>query len=867
MQDSRGFIWIATEDGVNKYDGYEFINYKPDSNNKNSISHNYIWKVMEDSKGKIWIGTNGGGVNRFDPIKQNFIHFKNDVDNSESLSSNFVWDIYEDSKGIIWVGTLGGGLNKLQWDEKTGEPFFIRFQNTVNGPNRISGNNVASIYEDSKGNLWVGTNNGLNKIELNSDKIYEFKHDPSDPDSLSDSSIIEVYEDNEGILWVGTNYGLNRFNRETGNFKRIFFGKNKNPGSRENRIWAIQGVNSEKLLVGTDGGLIVLYKKNGKSDLYKRCETEGCISHNEIRSLLVDRSGIIWIGTEGGGICRYSPNKQKFRSYKRELQNYKNFDNRIIWSILEDRSGLIWMGTNGGGMISLDRRSGVHKFYKNNNSDPDSLSDNVVKSICEDDSGILWIGTETGGLNRFDPSTGKFIHFMNDPSDPESLGNDHVRKIIMGNRGYLWMATAGGGLNRFDRKTNKFKRYINDPDNPDSIRHHNLYTVFEDKKGILWIGTWGRGLIKFLKEEEKFIYYNQDYEDPSSLSHDLVVSFCEDKKGNFWIGTSGGGLNKFNRENETFLRFGEKEGLINGVVYGILEGENGNLWMSTNKGIIRFDPETNLFKNYTKEDGLESNEFNGNSWFKNEKTGEMFFGGIEGFNTFFPQNINDNKFVPPVVLTSFYKFNKKIFPEKHISEMKEIELTYRDYFFSFEFAVLDFTAPKKNKYAYKLEGLDEQWIYTDSSKRIASYTTLSPGRYTLRVIGSNSDGLWNEKGASIDIIISPPFWKTLWFKSLIFILLVAASFAAHRIRIRMIEKRLKNEAEMERMLLKRGISEREREIVILILNGNTSRDIEDSLFISYGTVKNHIYSIYKKLNIKNRAELVNLFKDINSNNL
>ncbi len=868
IQDSQGFIWIATEDGLNKFDGYEFKTFKPDQIDKFSISHNYIWELLEDSSGKIWIGTNGGGLNRFDPVTQNFIHFKSEINNSKSLSNNFIRKIYEDRAGVIWVGTEGGGLNKVVWpDDKGSGPVFVRFLRNSNESKRISSDFVRAVFEDNEGDLWIGTGNGLDRLKKGSNKIDYYKHDPLNSNSLSNNDIREIYQDKEGILWIGTNNGLNRFDRSTGSFEQTFFGKNNYPGSAENGIRVIQEDNSGNLWIGTDKGLRVLKKDRGKFFHYEKSNEEGSLSNNEIRSLLIDRSGIMWIGTEGGGICRFSPLKQKFRSYKRELKNYKDFNTRMIWSVLEDSTGIIWLGTNGGGLARLDRKSGDLKFYKNKIRTPNVLSGNIVKTIYEDREGILWIGTETGGLNRFDTSTGKFLHFKNDPDNSESLSNNHIRKIIEGSDGYLWLGTNGGGLNRFDRKSGKFRRYMNDPDNPSSISFNDVYTLVEDSRKILWAGTWGGGLNKFLRDEEKFIRYRHDPEDPFSLSHNLVLSFCEDKKGNFWIGTSGGGLNRFEMEKEIFIRYGEKEGLTNGVVYGILDDENGNLWLSTNSGIFRFDPRTNQFKNYSEEDGLQSNEFNGNSCFKNKKTGKMFFGGVEGFNSFLPDEIRGNKFIPPVVITSFLKFNKRIKLEKHISRIKEIRLSYKDYFFSFEFSALDFTMPKKNLYAYKLDGLDNVWIYTDSNKRLASYTTLSPGKYTLRIKGTNSDGLWNEKGAAIDIIITPPFWKTFWFKVLILFLLIMASFAVHRIRMRRLEKELKSETEMERLFLKKGISVREREIIILILNGKTSREIEDKLFISYGTVKNHIYSIYKKLNIKNRAELLNLFKEINSNKL
>ncbi|MGH7450322.1 MAG: two-component regulator propeller domain-containing protein [bacterium] len=458
-----------------------------------------------------------------------------------------------------------------------------------------------------------------------------------------------------------------------------------------------------------------------------------------------------------------------------------------IQCILQDRKGFMWFGTADG----LNKYDGYRfTVYKNNPDNPNSLSDNWVSSIYEDPDEVgrvLWIGTGNQGLNKLvlskaegsDREKEKFTPYKNNSDNPNSLSDNVVTSIYEDRSGVLWIGTWGGGLNKFDREKEKFTHYKNNPNNPKSLSGNHVFSIYEDRSGVLWIGTWGGGLNKLDlskaegsdREKEKFTHYKNDPNNPNSLSDNWVNSIYEDRSEMLWIGTAGGGLNRFDRKKGRITHYRERDGLPNDCIYGILEDDHGNLWLSTNNGLSKFNPQTKEFKNYDVRDGLQSNEYNGHAYYKSAVSGEMFFGGINGFNAFHPDSVKDNPYIPPVVITAFARYNTddvagKPIAEKGISETQEIELSYKDNIFTFEFAALSYRNTFKNQYVYTLEGFNENWIQL-GTKHDVTFTNLDPGKYTLRVKGSNNDGVWNETGASVKIIITPPYWQTWWFRGLI----------------------------------------------------------------------------------------------------
>jgi serine phosphatase RsbU (regulator of sigma subunit)/ligand-binding sensor domain-containing protein len=767
-QDQRGFMWFGTEDGLNRYDGYIFTVLRHDPENPNSLVYNHILSLLVDGAGYIWIGTFDSGLDRFDPYSENFTHYRFDPENPESLSNDHVISIFEDSSGDLWIGTMLG-LNRL--DRETGT--FTRYINDPDDPHSIGHNTARVIYEDRSGILWIGTEGGgLNRYDRDKDRFIRYTTDPGDPSTISHNSIRAIQEDVSGVLWIGTvGGGLNALDKDRNFFTRYRHDPDDRSSLSHDQVYAIHEDRTGTLWIGTNGGgLNRLDRRTQTFSSYVNDPSDpSSISYNEIYDIFEDHSGVIWLGTYGGGINKFDSKRKKFELYRPRLGDPNSLNQPIVWTTFEEEdTGILWIGTHGGGLNRLDRRKNRWTHYRNDPDDPRSLTADIVRVVYEDTRGILWVATHGGGLCILDRETGTFSAFRHDPDDPSSISSDQLRSIYEDRSGTLWFGTNGGGLNRMNRTAGTFTRYLHDPDDIESISNDYVRVIYEDRDGDFWIGTQGGGLERMDRESGSFTHYKNDPADTSSVSSDYVFSILEDYAGILWIGTWGGGLNRFDKKAGIFSRYTVEDGLASNSVYGGLMDEQGNIWISTNNGISRFNPRTETFKNYTVDDGLQGNEFNGNSFFKST-SGEMFFGGTYGLTTFYPHEIKDNPHVPPVVITSFSKFNKEVKFDKPLSDIGELVLSHNDYVFSFEFAALDYSAPSKNQYAYRMKGLDDDWVPTGSNKRFAYYTTLPSGRYEFMVKGSNNDGLWNEEGTSVKIRITPPFHQTWWFRSVVFL--------------------------------------------------------------------------------------------------
>ncbi|MBF0378795.1 MAG: response regulator [Desulfamplus sp.] len=868
IQDQNGFMWFATQDGLNKYDGYSFTYFKNNPEDANSLSDNFIYDIAIDKSGIMWIGTRGQGLSRFDPKTEKFINYRYDANNSKGISDNFIKVVHIDYKGNIWLGTENRGLSCFISSTNT----FVHYQySTTNSqqdtdslsnpdnlknagnPKIISGNNITAIYRDSKGILWVGTKqNGLNKITLDDNnniesvRIYEngisnqdFSKDAKTSrdarpcvSTIPDNEITAIYEDKSNNIWFGMHKGglakissseindnSNRNNESGSNATdTIKFYQHDSDNKltiSSNSVTAIYEDKKGRLWIGTENGINILDKNREKFQIFNQditSDPDG-LSYLSIMRIYEDKSGVLWIGTFLGGINKLS--EKKFLHIKKDNFQENSLSSNSIWSMFEDQYGIVWIGTEDVGLCRFDRNLNQFTAYKHDPSNPKTISNNRVQTILEDSRGLFWVGTEDG-LNLMDRQTGEFTRYYKDTpllvppllnssflpthslddSLPNKLSDSDIMKIYEDRTGLLWIATYNGGLNCFDIVKNKLTHYRHDSniDNKNneskkigsdnaknslknnqyqsaaytytrSINHDRVRTVMQDHLGFIWIGT-ENGLNSLDLKGGTFKSYKHDISNPDSLSNNRIIFIMEDSKQRIWLSTKNG-LNLFNREKETFTLFSEKDGLCNNTIYVIIEDETNNLWLSTNKGLSRFNPNTKEFRNFTKEDGLQSNEFNIGAGFKN-KNSELFFGGINGFNIFNPSKISDNPNIPEIVLTSFKIFDKEILPANALSSLPTIRLSYKDSFFSFEFAGLDYAAPHKNQYAYQLVGFDNGWINC-GTRRYVSYTNLDGGKYTFKVKGSNNDGLWNESGVSIDLIIPPPPWKS-WWAYLIYIL-------------------------------------------------------------------------------------------------
>lgn len=807
LQDKHGFMYFGTEDGLNLYDAYSFTVFR-NSDDPNSLSYNDITTLCEDKLGRLWIGTFNSGLNLYIPEQNKFIRFGFDADNPNSLCNNNVNAIIEDKNGNIWVGT-DFGLNQIINIYSNEFEFIIQrgikdiFNTTI-----LNNIKITSILDDTSGFLWIGTSDGIFRIKkFGSSETYyltEFKYDADRKSSISSNSIRSIYEDIKGEIWIGTDNGLNKISSEEINKNnpkviKYFHNPYKFGSISHNEIYAIAEDASGLIWIGTNGGGINIYnrKRNTFIKYLNDPLDNRSLSSNEIRTLYLDLAGNMWIGTYGSGINKVSRGTGQFYHYKHSQNNPNTLSHSIVWSFYEDKDSILWIGTQNG-LDKLNRRTNSYRHYFNI-PNKNSLSHNVVRTIVPLNNDKLLLGTNGGGLNILNTKTNHFQIWKHNPNNANSINHNELRAIYQDKKGIIWIGTYGRGMDRFDPSTGRFEHYLNIPDDTTSISHNYIRVIVEDSKGYLWIGTEGGGLNKFDKKTKIFTHYYSETGEAKSLTSDYIFSIYVDSSNFLWLGTYGGGINKFNTINGECESYHILNGLPSESIYGMIKDDEGKFWLSTNNGISKFNPEEKSFKNYNVKDGLQNNEFNGGSYFKS-KHGELFFGGINGFNSFYPQNIEENNYIPPIVLTSFKIFNKEIDFSKPLTSINEIELSYSDNVFSIDFAALDFSAPEKNKYKYMLEGIDKDWVFVNADKRTASYTTLSPGKYNFYVKGSNSDGQWNEKETKLEINIIPPFWQRLWFVFLTGCILLGLIYLLYLRRLRIIRMKVELQTAHEAQL-------------------------------------------------------------------
>ena len=782
FQDRTGFLWIGTQDGLHKYDGYRFTVYRHDPDDPNGLSNNLVHAIYEDQAGMLWVGTDGGGLNRFDRATETFTHFTNDPGNTASLSSDQVTSIYEDRTGMLWVGTRDG-LNRFDRETASFAPFTRDFDHPDNPP--VSNNiTVRSIYEDDAGVLWIGSEiGGLYRLDRRAGTIKVYRNDPDDPNNLGSNHVTSIHEDHRGTLWIGTtDAGLKAFDRATETVTHYRHDPRDASSLSNDYVQSVYEDRAGVLWVGTEGGGLNRFDRaTGAFAHYThRRDDPRSLSSNRVTSIYEDRSGVLWIGTYGGGLNKYHRGRGRFALYRHDPNDANSLNDYSVHSIFEDRAGVLWVGTWHGGLTRFDRAANRFTHYVEG---IDSLWHYSVRSIYEDAQGVLWIGTGGLGLYQFDRARAAFTPYL--PAAEDTRPWRSIWRIYEDHEGTLWIG-ANRGLARIDPATNRITRYGHDPENsnnPRNLSHNQVRAIGEDRSGALWVGTRD-GLNRFDRETETFVRYRHVPGDPGSLSDNDILSIYADKAGTLWIGTQRG-LNKLVAgpgqtpdAPAVFRQYGIADGLPNAVIYGILEDDDGRLWLSTNQGLSQFDPETETFRNYDVSDGLQSQEFNRRAYHKSRR-GELFFGGINGLNAFFPDSIRLNLHVPPVVITAVRKLDETV--ALGTAGVPEITLSYADKYLSFEYAALDYANPSKHQYAYMLEGFDDDWIEA-GTRRLVTYTNLDPGDYVFRVKGSNNDGIWNEEGASLRITIHPPWWRTGWAYAVYALLLIAGIVTAARLQ-------------------------------------------------------------------------------------
>ncbi len=801
FQDKKGFLWISTQDGINRFDGYRFKHFRHLPGNTNSLSDYAAGHIYEDSKGNFWIATRDG-LNAFNPDSETFTHFNPQKDSTILLGSEKIVCTTEDKSGNIWIGTRKG-LNLFNPKTKS----FTLFQNNPSDKNSLSFNYVTSLLFDAKNNLWIGTQIGLNKYNYKTNSFEVFLKNSQDPKSISGNLITSLFEDSKGIIWVSTSSGLNRLiSFDTGKAEFMSYqhnSENKNSISNNN-VSKIAEDSKGYLWIGTiGGGLNIFNPITSQFTSYKNVEEDNTsLSENNISSICIDKFQNVWIGTFASGINKYNPAKERFALYKPSpFAKNKVAENNVSSILIDDKNNL-WLGTNGDGIKVYHKdnfldQSNLLFELKNDIKNKNTLSYNNVTSIIQDKSGIIWIGTFGGGVNKYDPTLKKLEVFNYNQEDPKSLGNDFIHTIYEDSEGTIWIGTGLSGINRFDKNTNSFKRFRDNPKYPNSSKYLNspeVTSILEDSKGNLWVGTSTGGLSRFDRKTESFVHFKHVQEDLNSVSSNGINCIYEDSKGRVWIGTFSGGLNLYNEKENSFTHYLEQDGLASNTVQSITEDAKDNLWISTINGISDFEPDKKTFKNYDDSDGLQGKVFNQRSVFSDSEAGSIYFGGEKGLNVYSFNSIKEIKKIPAIVLTDFKVFNKSVLLKyfsvngNNKSETQEIKLAHDENVFSFVFASLDFTSPDKNQYRYMLEGFDKDWI-NSGNRRDVTYTNLDPGNYIFKIKGTNSDGYWNEEGLAVSLIINPPFWKTWWAYTIYFILAAIGFFAVRRYELNRVKLR------------------------------------------------------------------------------
>ncbi|MGC8802467.1 MAG: two-component regulator propeller domain-containing protein [Bacteroidales bacterium] len=811
FKDSRGFIWIGTIDVLNRYDGYTFVTFRHSNNDTNSISDNFISTIVEDSLGNLWIGTQGGGLNCYNPRLERFTTFYSDPRNPNSLPSNFIF-------------------------------------------------HHNSMLIDRRGNLWIGTNNGLCSYNLSARIFERYTLKPAGRPAEMARDIRTIFQASDQTLWIGTDKGLYQFDPHQKKVIRYLTAGNSPLSLTNNIITAVvENIPHQELWIGTEEGLNVLSLKQSTMIHYFAGKNDGqSLSDNSITALDVDEKGNIWIGTKSGGLNQYNYAKKRFFCWKQNPVDRNSLSDNYIDNLFVNRAGYLWIGTVNNGVNLVDIRPKKFRWLKNEPGNPNSLSVNTIRSVYEDSEGMLWIGTYGGGLNRYDGQ--KFMHFYHQPNNSNSLSHNIISALFESDR-TLWIGTWGGGLCKMNTKNFSISRlnlnlpnYINqitadqlgrlwiacngglfvywpktgklircDDDSivPKKLTANSVNRIQWDNSGQLWVATFdGLNCMVFSDFEnitiDTLYHFRKQVNLPNSLNDNRILCIGQDRAHNIYLGTYTGGISKMqvtwqgNRISSIqFLPFTDNEGLAGNIVYGMLTDRQGNLWISTNNGLSKFDPVKSVFQNFTIDDGLQSNQFYWNAYGMG-KNSRMYFGGINGLNIFYPDSILVQRNFPKVYITNFQLFNQsvKVSSDRNalltqsILFTKHITLRRHEYPFTIEFAALVFRSQNKIRYAYRLDNFDHNWLYTDANRRYATYSHLRPGKYVFRVKATNEDGVWSNAPVELHITVLPAFYETIWaFMLYGFVLLALLYFFRQQILAR---ARYRHEIQLQRMERKKS---------------------------------------------------------------
>ncbi len=803
LQDQQGFMWFATADGLSRYDGMNFTNFQHERYNPNSLSNNNTFALIESSDGLIWVGTDPGGLNVYNPNTGNFTLYLHAENDPNSLPDDSIWSLLEDRNGNIWIGTRNG-LSRL--DRESG--LFTNYLPDADDPRSLAAPVVYRIYEDSEGTIWIGGNQGLQRYEPETDDFTTFTNDPDDETSLTSKNVWSMLEDSKGNFWVGTRRaGLNLFDRETGKVIQRFYHDEKNPTTlSDDNIWNLFEDSDDYLWILTEyGGLNRYDPVSGNFYAYQSNPNDpSTLSNNDVFWMAEDRSGVLWITSRYGGVNKLYPSLSQFGLYRSVPGNENSLNSNEIYSVLAEKNGTIWIGTFGGGINRFDRETGKMTVYMNDPEDPNSISNDKIYYIQKAEDGTLWLATYGGGLNHLDPETGKNTIYTDTPETPYGLSIKYATTMENAENGRLWIGTLGFGMLLFNPENATIeKEYATDPEDPNSLSEGTVYDLAIDSSGKVWIATARGGLELLDPKTDRITHHLNDPDDDNTILNNTVHALYWDADHQIMWAATAGGLSGYDIFTGNWLNYEKSDGLPSDTIVGIQPGTGSDLWVSTTKGISRFERETETFYNYVAQDGLQGDQFQ-IACSRLGPDGEIFFGGSNGLTFFHPEELRRNLHLPPVVFTDFFLDNVPVpvgseilpFP---IEKTSEITLSHEQDVFSIRFAALSYQLSEKNLYRYKLEGFDDDWSPPSNSNG-ARYTNLSPGKYTFLVKAANNDGTWNPIEARLYIHILPPWWQTVWFRVLLVLGFVGLVLAFIRFRLESV-RRLNQE--LERRVIQR----------------------------------------------------------------
>jgi ligand-binding sensor domain-containing protein/AraC-like DNA-binding protein/signal transduction histidine kinase len=772
--------------------------------------------LAEDEQGNIWVGTFSGGLNLLDRKKERFNSYQHDPANESSISGNRISVIFPDQDGKLWIGT-DAGLDLFDIQKQT----FTHFITDPQNPNSITPGAVSAIFLDHNGQLWIGTEGGLTLWDKEKKTFHRFTHQSSVPNSLAQNYVKAIYEDKYGDLWIGTwGGGLDKFIPSTQSFEH--YSNQPSAGSLSNNsVLSLAGDNENLIYIGTEnGGLNVFDIQHQTFSVYNPDITESrSINSNSVHTVYYDReNGMFWSGTYNGGINYFSIWDKPFSLYQAKING---LNNNHVTAITEDQQGNIWVGTDGGGVNVVNKRTGDFTYYAKRQSLHGGLQSDAILALLCDKNNSIWVGTYDGGIDLI--RNREITHFTHNPDDPTSLSGRNVSVVYEDKRGNIWVGTMVGGLNLYQPTSRSFIRYVHTPNDPHSIHDNFIYDIYEDRTGRLLVLT-GKGVEVFDYKTAQFDRFNL----PMTAGIGVPVTLLEDSQGNLWIGSQERGLFRIDRTGVKVNTYTIEDGLPSNSICGILEDDFGNLWISTQRGLCKFEegvinPAKISFQIYAPEDGLQGSEFKTGAFCK-LKDGRMAFGGQNGFNVFDPAKIKQDPFVPPVSITGLKLFNKEVdFIDGKvllapISETESITFNYHQSVFTFEFSALSYMLAEKNQYAYMMEGFEDTWNYV-GTQRSATYSNLDAGEYVFKVKAANHDGIWNEEGTRIHILIIPPWWRNLYFRLGVILLIAMSVIAYWRVRtfqLRRSKQELERQVALSTADLKKAtviIEERQNEIL------------------------------------------------------